>query len=167
MKGAVTGMGPKKGSWEEGVPKPILALKFSGTAAACCLFQTKERPVHRPLAIIQHDNVYTLHFGIISWTDSTTCIPKVKMPYLPARILTPLQSFGINTANYLDRSQKTWVTFVRPHAPCQTLIAVRTWPADLKAERRLFILPLALASLEPSLVGAKRWSSAPEKKNSF
>lgn len=84
-------MGPKKGSWEGGVPKPILALKFNGTAAACYLFQTKERPVHRPLAIIHHDNVYTLHFGIISWTDSTTCIPKVKMPYLPARILTPLQ----------------------------------------------------------------------------
>lgn len=70
------GRGDRDGAREKqsgrGSPNPFLARLFNKTAASCCVFQNNEKSVHRLLAIVQHDNIYTLNSGIISWTVSTT-----------------------------------------------------------------------------------------------
>lgn len=154
------GMGLGRGSREEGVPNPILALKFSETSASCCLFQNKEESVHGPLAIVQSDNVYALHFGIFSWTDSTTCIPKVKMSYTPAKIIKKsCRGYSINMitiqtdhriSRLLDKTTCSLPNFYRGLNP-----------VDIKVERKLFILPLALTLLDTSITGGKRVESSP------
>lgn len=54
------------------------------------------------------------------------------------------------------RDHRKEITLIKPHAPSQTFIEIRIWPADLKAERKVFLLPLLLVSLGTLFVGAKK-----------
>lgn len=54
------------------------------------------------------------------------------------------------------RDHRKEITLIKPHAPSQTFIEIRIWPADLKAERKDFLLPLLLVSLGTLFVGAKK-----------
>lgn len=62
------------------------------------------------------------------------------------------------------RDHRKEITLIKPHAPSQTFIEIRIWPADLKAERKDFLLPLLLVSLGTLFVGAKKknWNSTPK-----
>lgn len=154
------GNGVRERQLGRGSPHPILALKFNENSASCCLFQNKKESVHRPLAIAQFDKVYTLHFGIFSWTDSTTCIPKVNMSYTPAKFIKKsCRSYSINMMTRQVTESLGYL--IKPHAPCQIFIEVRIWSVDITVERKLFILPLAITSLDTSIIGAKRVESRP------